>query len=299
MLKGRVMKKLIIVLATFSLLTGCAKNYTWVKPGATNSEFYKAKSYCQAISTGATPMDYSAPSSSTTYHSGSVYSSGSSYGSYSGTSTTYYNNTSQTFANLGESISRQNIFNDCMRGEGWLPEEKYGRSQHPVKVSPPLPERPVSPDIGATTEPLASSLPIELTDLPYPGSKVTHQITVVSPLEIVDETDDYYKFKSSHGAIGWSLKSHVKEVIPVKAEIAVLEAATAIAYDSKVIPLRSSLPLEFYRSPSKRSDVAFILTESTELTIIKESGGMLMVEDTYKHWGWISAESVTPIPLEN
>jgi hypothetical protein len=117
--------KIHLVIPVLIVLGGCAQTYTWVKPGAANSEFYRAKSYCQALASGATPMDYSNQGSSTTYHSGTVSGSGGSYGTYSGTSTTYNNNTGQAFANLGQSIRRQNLFNDCMRGEGWVPEEEY------------------------------------------------------------------------------------------------------------------------------------------------------------------------------
>lgn len=101
---------------------GCAPTYTWVKPGASTSEFYRSKSYCQALAAGATPMDYSNQGSSTTYHSGTISDGSGGYGSYSGTSTTYNNNTGQAFANIGQSVKRQNLFNDCMRGEGWSPQ---------------------------------------------------------------------------------------------------------------------------------------------------------------------------------
>jgi hypothetical protein len=114
---------MLILGTTLIALGGCANSYTWVKPGASVADFYSAKSYCDAISTGATPMDYSNPGSSSTYHSGSVYGSGGGYGTYSGTSTTYYDNSAQTIANLGQTFQRQQIFNDCMRGRGFVPQQ--------------------------------------------------------------------------------------------------------------------------------------------------------------------------------
>jgi|GEM_PF-2517425 len=120
--------KVYLYLIVFILVSACTRSYTWVKLGSSNSEFYKSKSYCQALSSGATPMDYSNQGSSTTYHSGSVYGSSGTYGTYSGTSTTYNNNTGQALANLGKSIKRQNLFNDCMRGQGWVPEEEYQKN---------------------------------------------------------------------------------------------------------------------------------------------------------------------------
>lgn len=113
---------------SFLWITGCAPTYTWVKPGATSQDFYQAKSYCEAIATGATPMDYSSPSSTTTFHSGSVYGENGGYGSYSGTSTTYNNNMNQAFANLGKSVRRQRMFNDCMRGQGFTPQEELSET---------------------------------------------------------------------------------------------------------------------------------------------------------------------------
>lgn len=103
------------------VLTGCAQTYTWTKLGATQTEYYRASSYCQALASGATPMDYSNSGTSTTYHSGTVYGSGGNSATYSGTSTTYNNNTGQALANLGQGIRRQNLFNDCMRGQGFTP----------------------------------------------------------------------------------------------------------------------------------------------------------------------------------
>ena len=113
-------------------LSGCAQTYTWTKPGANQTEYYRASSYCQALATGATPMDYSNSGTSTTYQSGTVYGSGGGSATYSGTSTTYNNNTGQAFANLGKSIQRQNLFNDCMRGEGWTPQTSQGSPSESV-----------------------------------------------------------------------------------------------------------------------------------------------------------------------
>lgn len=118
------MIRMLILGTTLIALGGCAQTYTWVKPGASTADFYSAKSYCAAISTGATPMDYSNPGSSSTYHSGSVYGSGGGYGTYSGTSTTYHDNTAQTLANFGQTLQRQQIFNDCMRGNGFVPQQE-------------------------------------------------------------------------------------------------------------------------------------------------------------------------------
>jgi len=113
---------------TMIILGGCAQTYTWVKLGSSTADFYRAKSHCEAISTGATPMDYSNPGSSTTYHSGSAYGSGGQYGTYSGTSTTYNDNMAQTFANLGQAVRRKGMFNDCMRGQGFLPQQEKSSS---------------------------------------------------------------------------------------------------------------------------------------------------------------------------
>lgn len=129
------MKTTIAVLLSSLLLVGCAPTYTWVKTGSANNNYYQASSYCQALSTGATPMDYSNSGTSTTFHSGTVYGANGSSGTYSGTSTTYNNNMGQAFANLGQSVRRQQIFNDCMRGQGFTPqselreavERKYSR----------------------------------------------------------------------------------------------------------------------------------------------------------------------------
>jgi hypothetical protein len=145
------MRTRIVTLLCSSVLVGCAPSYTWVKTGSTSSNYYQASSYCQALSTGATPMDYSNSGTTTTYHSGTVYGSGGSSGTYSGTSTTYNNSTGQAFANLGQSIKRQQIFNDCMRGQGFTPqselrasvERKYSRipdeisewEEYPLQVS--------------------------------------------------------------------------------------------------------------------------------------------------------------------
>jgi len=109
------------------LLSGCSNKTIWVKPGSTAADFYRAKSYCEALSTGATPMDYSSPASSTTYHSGSVSGSGGNYGTFSGTSATYNDNSAQVFANLGQSIRRQQIFDDCMKGQGFVLQGERSR----------------------------------------------------------------------------------------------------------------------------------------------------------------------------
>lgn len=119
---------MLFALIIMTALSGCAPTYSWVKPGASTSEFYRAKSHCQTLSTGATPMDYSNPGSSMTYQSGSVYGSSGGYGTYSGTSTTYHDNTAQTFANLGQSVRRQQMFNDCMRGQGFVPQQEQPSS---------------------------------------------------------------------------------------------------------------------------------------------------------------------------
>ncbi|WP_417567097.1 SH3 domain-containing protein [Marinobacter sp.] len=83
-------------------------------------------------------MDYSNSGTSTTYQSGTVYGSGGDSATYSGTSTTYNNNTGQAFANLGKSIQRQNLFNDCMRGQGFTPQSEVSRrSSLNAALSPP------------------------------------------------------------------------------------------------------------------------------------------------------------------
>lgn len=279
------MKTRIVVIATLSLLVGCAKTYTWIKPGATNAEFYKAKSYCQAISTGATPMDYSGPSSSTTYHNGSVYSSGGSYGSYSGTSTTYYNNTGQAFANLGQSIQRQNMFNDCMRGEGWVPQEELV-----FDSEIPASERKRDPKNQGDAIPLKNSLPITLSDLPYRGSKAVHKITSVSRVEIVGKTADYYEIKTANGKYGWSLKSNFQELLPEKTLPLVDNKPESLS--KKAIPIRDRLPVIFYRNPDSGSSVAFTLNSLSTLKVLDEVDDMYMVEDEEKHWGWVFKESV-------
>jgi len=120
----RIAFPLVLVIA----LVGCAQTYTWVKPGASSTEFYRAKSNCEARASGATPMDYSNPGSSTTVYSGSVYGDDGGYGNYSGSSTTYNDNTAQTFANLGQAMRRQRLFNDCMRGQGFSPQEEQAVS---------------------------------------------------------------------------------------------------------------------------------------------------------------------------
>lgn len=121
------MRRILFVLLIIAL-SGCAPAFTWVKSGASASDFYRAKSYCDALSTGATPMDYANPGSSMTYQSGTVYGSGGGSGTYSGTSTTYHDNTAQTLANLGQSVRRQQMFNDCMRGQGFVPQQEQTRS---------------------------------------------------------------------------------------------------------------------------------------------------------------------------
>lgn len=122
------MRKRLAFVSVVFLIGGCAPTYTWVKTNASTGNFYQAKSYCQALSTGATPMDYSNSGTSTTYHSGTVYGSDGSYGSYSGTSSTYNNNMGQSLANLGQAMQRQRIFNDCMRGQGFVPQEELSSS---------------------------------------------------------------------------------------------------------------------------------------------------------------------------
>lgn len=118
-------KKLSLYLVTIIIL-GCTQTqtYVWVKPDASDTEYYKANSYCEALSTGSTPMDYSSEDSSITYHSGTVRGSNGSHANYSGISTTYNNNMDQKLNNLDQSIKRKKIFDDCMRGNGWLLQEQ-------------------------------------------------------------------------------------------------------------------------------------------------------------------------------
>jgi hypothetical protein len=116
--------KLSLFIPTLIIL-GCAQaqSYKWVKPGASDQEYYKSSSYCDALATGSTPMDYSSEDGSTTYHYGTIRDSGGRHGNYYGISTTYNNNTDQELNNLSQSIKREKIFNDCMRGNGWLLQE--------------------------------------------------------------------------------------------------------------------------------------------------------------------------------
>lgn len=129
------MTRIFLLLAIMIGVAGCAQTHTWVKPGASSTEFYRAKSHCEALASGATPMDYSNPGSSTTIYSGSVSSNDGGLGTYSGSSTTYNDNTAQTFANLGQAMRRQRMFNDCMRGQGFIAqEEKSGSSRKTSKA---------------------------------------------------------------------------------------------------------------------------------------------------------------------
>ncbi|WP_082888493.1 SH3 domain-containing protein [Marinobacter sp. LQ44] len=118
------MDRLVFTFLISALLAGCAQTYTWTKPGASSSDFYRSSSYCEALSTGATPIDYSSNGSSTSYHSGSVTDNSGNTGYYSGTTTTYQNNTGQAMGNAVKAIRRQGIYNDCMRGKGWVPENE-------------------------------------------------------------------------------------------------------------------------------------------------------------------------------
>jgi hypothetical protein len=117
------MDRLFFASLVIALLAGCAQTYTWTKPGTSSGDFYRSSSYCEALSTGATPMDYSGSGSSTSYHSGSVTDNRGNTGYYSGT-TTSQNNTGQAMGNAVKAIRRQGIYNDCMRGEGWVPENE-------------------------------------------------------------------------------------------------------------------------------------------------------------------------------
>jgi hypothetical protein len=279
------MKKTAFALITLCLLNGCVKTYTWTKDGASNAEFYKAKSYCQAISTGATPMVYAGPSSSTTYHNGSVYSSSGTYGSYNGTSTTYYNNTGQAFANLGQTIQRQNMFNDCMRGEGWLPQ---GELSFDSEI--PASERKRDPKKRGDATPLKNSLPITLSDLPYEGSKVVHTITSISMLEIVGRTDDYYEVKTANEKYGWSLKSNFQELISENTSPLIDKKTEKIS--KKAMPIKDRLPVIFYRESDSGSSVAYTLNNLSTLKVLDEAKAMLLVEDEEKHWGWVLKENV-------
>ena len=118
------MKSFVTCLVCFAVLAGCTKTYWWVKDGSSMNDFNRSKSYCDRLSSAATPIDTSYPNSSTTYVSGSVLGTNGSYGTYSGTSTTVSNNQNQIIANTVQIITRQNLFNDCMRDEGWELEER-------------------------------------------------------------------------------------------------------------------------------------------------------------------------------
>ena len=118
------MKTKSVAVAVLFFLGGCTNKTIWVQPGSTAPDFYRAKSYCEALASGATPMDNSLPMSSTTHHSGSVSNSEGGYGTFYGTSTTYNDNTAQVFANLGQSIRRRKIFDECMRGQGFVPQDE-------------------------------------------------------------------------------------------------------------------------------------------------------------------------------
>lgn len=127
----------IVLFVSMFFLSACAQKYTWTKPGATQTDYYRASSYCDALSRGATPMDFSNSGTSTTYHSGSVYGTNGQTVNYTGTSTTYKNNTGQAMANLGQAISRQNLFNNCMRGQGFTPKSENTTGYASRQSAPP------------------------------------------------------------------------------------------------------------------------------------------------------------------
>jgi len=123
-----MMRECLFILVVV-ILVGCAPNQFWHKEGADQSEFYRTRSYCEALASGATPMDYSYQGSTTSYHSGSVrnYSTGAS-ARYTGTTTTYGNSTGQAMYNLGQGLSRKRIFNECMYGHGFYLQKKFDYS---------------------------------------------------------------------------------------------------------------------------------------------------------------------------
>lgn len=206
--------KVCLFLPILILLGGCDQTYTWVKTGASNSEFYKAKSYCQSLASGATPMDYSNQGSSTTYYSGTVSDSGGSYVTYYGTPTNYDSNTGKAFANLGQPITRQNLFNDCMRGKGWSPVEETAYDSREYFHSKPI------PPTGKSKEARPARLPFNLHRLPLKSRRSEGPISRPGFYEILGETEKYYKIRSPSGLTGWILKGFY----PVTADMPKKEA---------------------------------------------------------------------------
>lgn len=221
------MRKRFAFVSIALLIGGCAPTHTWVKTNAATGNFYQAKSYCQALSTGATPMDYSNSGTSTTYHSGTVYGSDGSYGSYSGTSTTYNNNIGQSLGNLGQAMQRQRIFNDCMRGQGFVPQEElsssYSRSQ--MGVTSPNTRSSYSRDITDWEESPASfdtaTAKYEDTKLLFRPTFKAKQLNLIpkgAEVEVLSEAADTwlkvsYKLQQGFVAKKWVNPKTSSEII--------------------------------------------------------------------------------------
>jgi len=188
------------------VFTGCAST-VWYKSGASQADFYRAKSYCQAISTSATPMDYSYQGPTTTYHSGSIYGSSGTYSRYSGTSTTYGNNMGQAFYNLGQSFQRTSIFEECMYGQGYT-KSTQDSSYQQAENSKPYSSNVSYGDANDTIIDLDSweerpvekfsvntNFEISLLAKPTFAAETISTISQDSPLEVVGVTDGWYKIQ--------------------------------------------------------------------------------------------------------
>lgn len=215
MARKRIGCQCLVVFLWFFLLVGCAPQ-TWYKPGADEVEFYRTRSYCDAISRGATPMDYSYQGPTTTYHSGRVgsYSSGGSV-RYSGTSTTYGNSFGQSMHNLGQSLSRDRIFKDCMMGHGFSLQQSYNLQEYydSVNYDPK--------DVSIIAESVVQDLsewdesPTEikyavlkwnssLLDRPSFSGKILARIPDTTKLKVLYESNEHWvkvEHDSSHGFI--------------------------------------------------------------------------------------------------
>jgi uncharacterized protein YgiM (DUF1202 family) len=92
-------------------LLGCAQT-TWHKSGASESDFYRNKSFCESRSIGAIPMQ----GQETTIHTGKVYDSIGNSVDYTGTSKKKVDLNYE----IGDMLMRERLFDDCMHGQGYV-----------------------------------------------------------------------------------------------------------------------------------------------------------------------------------
>lgn len=205
--RGEYMKAVAGMFLAGTILGGCAAP-TLVKPGVSNHQAKMDAHKCEAFARGVAPMPMPqpvGPSSSTTYHSGQAYGQGGSV-SYSGTSTTMYNNSNAQLANsiaqIGASFRQQEVAIDCMRSLGYREMDTKTRSHkfmRPVNAPDSVPRESAVRTATITAE----HLPLKLYTKARADSEVIASITAAQTLSVLRETDGMFEVRSSSGQVGW------------------------------------------------------------------------------------------------